>query len=81
MEYEGHPVGEPSGRVDRIIWYLREQDRGEDMPATEVEEALGFEIRRYKNSLTNSWDLKMIGYRFEPGGRGRGNVSKFIWEG
>lgn len=80
LEYEGQQAGEPTGRVDRVVWYLkRQQDRREDIHSTEVEEALGFELRRYKNALELSWDLKMIGYEFEPGSRGRGNAGKFKW--
>lgn len=79
LEYEGQQVGEPTGRVDRVIWYLRQQDRREDILSTEVEEALGFDLRRYKNALELSWDLRIMGYEFEPGGRGRGNVGKFKW--
>lgn len=79
LEYDGNEVGESSSPVDRIIWYLRQQDRREDILSTEVEGALGFELRRYKNALQLSWDLRMIGYEFEPGSRGRGNAGTFKW--
>ncbi len=79
LEYEGRQVSEPSRRIDRIIWYLRLQDRRDDVLATEVEEALGFRLSQYKDSLQNSWDMRMLGYDFVPGGRGRGNVGRFRW--
>lgn len=79
LEYEGSAVGEPSGRLDRIIWQLKEIDRRSDVSVAEIEEALGIEIRRYRQALENSWDLRMLGYRFEAGGRGRGRAGKFKW--
>lgn len=79
LEYEGSAIGEPSGRLDKIIWHLKELDRRGDVSGTEIEEAIGFEMRRYRQALENSWDLRMLGYTFEAGGRGRGRVGKFKW--
>lgn len=79
LEYEGNEAGESSSPVDRIIWFLRQEDRREDVLATEVEEALNFALRRYKGALQMSWDLRMLGYEFVPGSRGRSNTGKFKW--
>ena len=78
IRYEDQQVGEPSGRVDKIVWHIREQGRTGDIDVRTVEEALGFETRRYKDALLQSWDLKMLGYRFEPGERGRGHSAKVL---
>jgi hypothetical protein len=47
--------------------------------AKAVETVLGFALRRYSNDLENSWDLMMLGYRYQKGGRGRGKSARFIY--
>tara|TARA_B110000908_G_C9848643_1_gene268894 strand:- start:298 stop:468 length:171 start_codon:yes stop_codon:yes gene_type:complete len=47
--------------------------------AKTVEDALGFELRRYSPDLENNWDLIMLGYTYQKGGRGRGKSARFIY--
>ena len=79
LEYEGREIGEPTGRVARIIWYIKGLNRKDDIPATEVEGALSFRLSSYTNQLEGNADLQMLGYDYVPGGKGRGNSAKFKW--
>lgn len=79
LEYEGIAVGQPTGRLARIIDYLGNQGDKQDVEAKAVEDALGFALRRYSNDLENNWDLMKLGYTFQKGGRGRGNSARFIY--
>jgi hypothetical protein len=47
--------------------------------AKAVETALGFELRRYSNDLEGNWDVMMLGYTYQKGGRGRGNSARFTY--
>ena len=79
LEYEGREIGEPTGRVARIIWYIKGLNRRDDISATEVEGALNFRLSNYTNQLEGNADLQMLGYDYVPGERGRGNSAKFKW--
>ena len=79
LEYDGTAVSQPTGRLARIIGYLGSYGDKQDVEAKAVETALGFELRRYSNDLENSWDLMMLGYTYQKGGRGRGKSARFIY--
>ena len=79
LEYEGIAVGQPTGRLARIVEYLGSYGDKQDVEAKSVEDALGFELRRYNPVLENNWDLLMLGYTYQKGGRGRGNSARFIY--
>lgn len=79
--YQDNEITPLVGRVARVIDYLRKQQIKDDIPASEVEEALGFQLRRYSNQLKGSWDIMMTGYEYTAGGRGRGNSATFKWMG
>ncbi len=68
----------PVGRIARILDYLQRHKSEKDIPASELEEALGFQLRRYNSQLSNNWDIMMLGYEYVAGGRGRGNSATFI---
>ena len=68
-----------TGRLARIIDHLGSHGNNQDVEATAVEDALGFELRRYGNDLESNWDLMMLGYSYQKGGRGRGNSARFIY--
>jgi len=74
-------VAEPRGRVARIIQYLRRCERGQDIPAGQVQEALNIPLRRLKSQLENDWDLLMLGYEYKSGSKGRGHSAAFEWKG
>lgn len=50
----------------------------QDVPAKIVEDALGFKLRRYMETLEANWDIMMLGYCYQKGERGRGNTAKFV---
>ena len=79
LEYDGIAVSQPTGRLARIIDYLGSHGDKQDVEAKAVEDALGFELRRYSTDLENNWDLMMLGYTYQKGGRGRGKSAKFIY--
>lgn len=81
LEYDGNSIIEPTNRLARIISYIRLQASKDDIPTTDVEEALGFRLSSYKDQLEGNWELQMLGYEYVPGGRGRGNSGKFRWLG
>ncbi|MDB9943884.1 hypothetical protein OAD19_02530, partial [Octadecabacter sp.] len=79
LEYDGIAVSQPTGRLARIIDYLGSYGDKQDVEAKAVETALGFELRRYSNDLEGNWDLMMLGYTYQKGGRGRGKSARFIY--
>lgn len=79
LEYDGIAVSQPTGRLARIIDYLGSYGDKQDVEAKGVEDALGFDLRRYSPDLENNWDLMMLGYTYQKGGRGRGNSARFIY--
>ena len=79
LEYDGIAVSQPTGRLARIVDYLGSYGDKQDVEAKAVETALGFDLRRYSNDLENSWDLMMLGYRYQKGARGRGKNARFIY--
>lgn len=81
LEYEGKKAGESPNRIARILWHIKEHDKQQDIPISEVEEAVGFDLRRYASRLEGSWELRGLGYEFVRGGRGRGNEGRFRWLG
>jgi hypothetical protein len=81
LEYEDNEVGEPTSRIARIVWFIRQEDRKGDILVTEVEAELGFDLRRYRQQLEANWELRGLGYQYEAGAQGRGNASKFKWIG
>ena len=74
-------VTQPKGTVARIIQYLGRCERGQDIPAAQVQEALNIPIRRLKSQLENDWDLMMLGYEYKAGAKGRGHSAVFKWTG
>ena len=74
-------VAKPVGRIARVLDYLINQDGGEDISAKDVEKAVGFELRRYKDQLINNWDIMMAGYGYVAGTRGSGKSATFKWIG
>ena len=79
LEYDGTAVSQPTGRLARIVEYLGSYGDKQDVEAKAVETVLGFALRRYSNDLENSWDLMMLGYTYQKGGRGRGKSARFIY--
>lgn len=79
LEYDNVVIAKPTGRIERIVDYLRQQGGKQDVPATDIETALGFRLSRYRHELENSWDIMMIGYSYHAGGKGRGNTAKFVF--
>ena len=77
LEYDGIAVNQPTGRPARIIDYLGSYGDKQDVEAKAVEDALGFELRRYSPDLEGNWDLMMLGYTYQKGGRGRGKSARF----
>ena len=56
-------------------------ERGQDIPAAQVQEALNIPIRKIKSDLENDWDLMMLGCKFKSGSKGRGISAVFKWTG
>ena len=79
LEYDGIAVSQPTSRLVRIIAYLGSYGDKQDVEAKAVEKALDFELRRYSTDLETNWDLMMLGYTYQKGGRGRGNSARFIY--
>jgi hypothetical protein len=79
LEYDNIGVTKPTGRLERIIDYLKQKGGKQDVPATVIEKALGFRLSGYRHELENSWDILMLGYSYHAGGKGRGNTSKFLF--
>lgn len=79
-EYDGIAVSQPTGRLARIIDYLGSHGDKQDVEAKTVEDALGFELRRYSTDLEGNWDLMMLGYTYQKGGRGRGKSARFLYD-
>ena len=74
-------VTQPKGTVARIIQYLGRCERGQDIPAAQVQEALNIQIRKLKSDLENDWNLMMLGYEYKSGSKGRGHSAVFKWTG
>ena len=72
LPYKNNEVVAPVGRIARILDYLQRHKNEKYIPASELEEALGFQLRRYNSQLSNNWDIMMLGYEYVAGGRGRG---------
>lgn len=81
LNYEGKAVKEPTSRIARVLNYIRNRSPKEDIPIKEVEQALEFDLRRYRDQLEGDWDLKALGYEFKAGGKGRGKAGYFRWLG
>ena len=81
LAYENVEVAKPVGRIARVLDHLIKQDGGEDISAKDVENAVGFELRRYKDQLINNWDIMMAGYDYVSGTRGSGKSATFKWIG
>ena len=77
LPYKNNEVVTPVGRIARILDYLQRHKSEKDIPTSELEEALGFQLRRYNSQLSNDWDIMMLGYEYVSGGRGRGNSATF----
>ena len=65
------------GRIDQVLNFIRLNGNGNDIPASEVEKAVGFKLSRYRPRLSGNWDIMMLGYEFVAGERGRGKSSYF----
>jgi hypothetical protein len=78
LEYET-PIEQPTGRIERILFYLQNLEAPRDVSAKEVEGALGFRLSSYRQKLEDSWDLSALGYSYKAGAKGKGNVAIFIW--
>ena len=74
-------VSEAKGAVARIVQYLSRCEKGQDIPVAQVQEVLNITIRKHKSQLENDWDLKMLGYEYELGSKGRGHSAAFEWKG
>ena len=74
-------VAEPKGRVAKIVQYLSRCEKGQDIPAGQVQEALNIPIRRLKSQLENDWDLLILGYEYKSGSKGSGHSAVFKWTG
>ena len=77
LEYDGIAVSKPTGRLARIVEYVGSYGDKQDVEAKAVATALGFELRRYNIDLESNWDLMMLGYTYQKGGRGRGKSARF----
>ena len=74
-------VSEAKGAVARIVQYLSRCEKGQDIPVAQVQEVLNITIRKHKSQLENDWDLKMLGYEYKLGSKGRGHSAAFEWKG
>lgn len=79
LEYDNIGVTKPTGRIERIVDHLRQKGGKQDVPAKDIEKALGFRLSGYRHELENSWDIMMLGYSYHAGGKGRGNTAKFAF--
>ena len=71
----------PTGRLQKVFEYLW-QNTGRSWTGGEVKSATSTNVNLIKDDLEDrTEELKSIGYRFEKGGRGRGNAAKFTWIG
>jgi hypothetical protein len=77
LPYQGVSALVPRGRVDRIVHYIRLHGQDRDVPANEVEAAIGFPLRRLGSALEHLRDLQTLGYQYIKGGRGRGRAGVF----
>lgn len=78
LPYQGQDPAKPKGQIQRVLNYLRDFNMGRSViPATEVEKALGFEIRRLSETLGKSHDLRLLGFEYVRGKKGRGNAAAF----
>jgi hypothetical protein len=76
--YQGQDPAKPKGQIQRVLNYVRDYSLGRSfIPATEVEGALGFEIRRLGETLGKSHDLSLLGFEYVKGRKGRGNAAAF----
>ena len=80
LEYHGITVSGPTGRLARIVEYLKNHGNKNDVNAKDVEEALGFALRGYSEQLEDNWDLGVLNYSYQKGGRGRGKAARFIYD-
>lgn len=64
-------------RPGRIMEYLQKHKGRQKIPATEVNQELGFKISAYIKYLKNNWTYQNIGFEYVDGGKGRGNVGYF----
>ena len=67
-------------RLGQILDYLLKHGKGRDVSTTEVEDALGFSIRRYADALEENFDVMCLGYAYKRGGKGRGNNAVFVYK-
>ena len=74
-------VAEPKGRVARIVQYLSRCEKGQDIPAGQVQEALNIPIKKLKSQLENDWDPVILGYEYKSGSKGSGHSAAFKWTG
>ncbi|MBF9019864.1 DEAD/DEAH box helicase family protein [Rhodobacterales bacterium HKCCA1058] len=81
MPYESNQAPAPTGRVERVLQHLRINGDKRNVPATDIEDALGFRISAYADRFTHSWDLMMLNYEYVKGGRGRGKAAYFRYMG
>lgn len=79
LEFEGIQADLPTGRVARVLHYLRNRHPKEDVPFKEVEKAVGFHLRSCKVELEADWDLRAIGFQYVSGQKGRGKAGHFRW--
>lgn len=75
--YQGTPPLAIKGRMGRILHYIRQHGEGRDVPADEVERAVGFPLRRVGSALEDNHDLRTLSYVYKKGGKGRGKMGMF----
>lgn len=81
LEYEGTVISKPASRIARVLNHIRNNNTKADIPIKEIEDALDFSLRVYRNKLEGNWDLAMLGYEFQAGEKGRGKAGYFKWLG
>jgi hypothetical protein len=62
--------------MGQILDYLLKHGQGREVPTTEIEGALGFQIRRYADKLENNFEFMCLGYEYRRGGKSAAFVCK-----
>ena len=77
----GGLVQKPTGRLAKVMEHLKRQ-RGNNVKMDDMVNTTGVQSKDIKKAVSdNEWEIERIGYRFQPGERGRGKAGSFTWVG
>jgi hypothetical protein len=80
LRYTDQDTQAALSRMGQILDYLLKHGKGREVSATEIEDALGFSLRRYAKNLEENFELLCLGYEYRRGGRGRGKSAAFVYK-